>query len=484
MALEIKQSPKLTQQLVITPQLQQAIKLLQLTRTELVELIEEEMKENPLLDEVESAVDAQTETSSEDGGIDQEPVPEAPKETTLEVKGEGEGRDDFDWESYVEHFDSVPYRGSADSEDRPSFENFLSRRTDLTDHLMWQLRLSDLTERQKGIGRFVIGNFDENGYLKMTAEEVAAHVGCTPGDVEEVLKKIRMFDPVGVGARDLRECLLAQLAAVGEPDPIAGEIVLNHMARLKNRNYSQIAKKLGVSLNRVMEAIRLISELEPKPGRGFNGEDVQNIVPDVFVYKIEGEYVVVLNEDEMPRLRINSRYRDILQSGSGAPEGDRRYIQDRLRSAVWLLKSIHQRQRTIYRVTKSIVALQREFLDKGVQYLRPMVLRDVAEDIQMHESTISRATNNKYVHTPQGIFELKYFFNNSISSFRGEDFASESVKNLIKDIIAKENPSKPYSDEKIVHMLKGMNINIARRTVAKYRESLRILSSNERKRLF
>ncbi len=306
----------------------------------------------------------------------------------------------------------------------------------------------------------------------------------TPEAVEEVVKRIQMFDPVGVGARNLGECLLAQLEALGEPDPIAREIVMHHMTRLRNRNYGQIAKKLGVSLNRVMDAIRLISEMEPKPGRQYSGEEVQNIIPDVFVYKIEGEYVVVLNEDELPRLRINSTYRNMLRSGNGTPDCDRRYIQDRLRSAVWLLKSIHQRQRTIYRVTKSLVKFQREFLDKGVNYLRPLVLRDVAEDIEMHESTVSRATNNKYVHTPQGIFELKYFFNNSISSFRGEDFASESVKNLIKDIIAKENPRKPYSDEKIVHMLRGMNINIARRTVAKYRESLKILSSNERKRLF
>ncbi len=348
---------------------------------------------------------------------------------------------------------------------------------------MWQLRLSDLSEERMNLGRFVIGNLDENGYLAMSAEEIASDMGFSLDDVEEVLGRVRMFDPVGVGARNLRECLLAQLETMGDPNPVAWEIVTNHLAYLKNRNYGQIAKKLGVSMNSVMDAIRLISALEPKPGRAYTGEEVQNIIPDVFVYKIEGEYVVVLNEDEMPRLRINSTYRNFLTAGSGTPEADRKYIQDRLRSAVWLLKSIHQRQRTIYRVTKSIVRLQREFLDKGVNYLRPMVLRDVAEDIQMHESTISRATNNKYVHTPQGIFELKYFFNNSISSFRGEDFASESVKNLIKDIIAKENPRKPYSDEKIVHMLRGMNIDIARRTVAKYRESLKILSSNERKRL-
>jgi RNA polymerase sigma-54 factor len=480
MALEIKQSPRLAQQLVITPQLQQAIKLLQLTRIELVDLIQEEMNENPLLEEAEPS--SETETSEYDESVQEVPGQEPQEDLSAEAKKET--RDDLDWESYLENVDVSPYRAPADSEDRPSFENFLARKTNLGDHLMWQLRLSDLSETQKHIGRFIIGSLDENGYLKITVEEIAAHLGCNSEDVEVVLRRIHTFDPVGVGARDLKECLLAQLDAMGETDPVAREIVLNHMTRLKNRNYSQIAKKLGVSLNRVMEAIRLISELEPKPGREYSGEEAQNIVPDVFVYKIEGEYVVVLNEDEMPRLRINSRYRDILQAGSGTPESDRRYVQDRLRSALWLLKSIHQRQRTIYRVTKSIVRLQMEFLDKGVNALRPMVLRDVAEDIQMHESTISRATNNKYVHTPQGIFELKYFFNNSISSFGGADFASESVKNLIKDIIAKENPRKPYSDEKIVNMLRGMNINIARRTVAKYRESLKILSSNERKRLF
>jgi RNA polymerase sigma-54 factor len=482
MALEIKQTHKLAQQLVITPQLQQAIRLLQLTRMELVDLVQEEMNENPLLEEDEPS--GESDTSPYDGNAEEEPEKEGPVETTQEVKGEGEGNDDFDWESYLENLDATPYRASTDTEDRPSFDNFVARKTNLADHLMWQLRLSDLDEKGKGIGRFIVGNLDENGYLNISVEETGAHLGCSPEEVERVLERIRRFDPVGVGARNLMECLLAQLDAMANPEAIAREIVLNHMIRLKNRNYGQIAKKLGVSVNRVMEAIRLISELEPKPGREYSGEEAQNIIPDVFVYKIEGDYVVVLNEDQMPRLRINSTYRNILNTAGGAPEGDRRYIQDRLRSAVWLLKSIHQRQRTIYRVTKSIVRLQREFLDKGVNYLRPMVLRDVAEDIQMHESTISRATNNKYVHTPQGIFELKYFFNNSISSFRGEDFASESVKNLIRDIITKENPKKPYSDEKIVHMLRGMNINIARRTVAKYRESLRILSSNERKRLF
>jgi RNA polymerase sigma-54 factor len=479
MALEIKQSPKLVQQLVITPQLQQAIKLLQLTRLELMDLIQDEIKENPLLEV--------TELDEEDEGKrDSQPENEAQQERTSEVKGEGEGSDDFDWENYLENYNLASYRGRLDTEDKPSFENFIFKKTTLIDHLMWQLRLSDFTEEEEEerIGRWIIGNIDEDGYLKVTPEEIAREMGTDEERAEDVLKRIQQFDPVGVGARDLMECLLLQLRDLEERDPIAEQIVSHHLSHLKNRNFQLIGKKLGVSPDRVMESVKLISELEPKPGRAFASEDAQTIIPDVFVYKIEGDFVIALNEDEVPRLRINTLYRNILSNQSGTREGDRKYIQDKLKSAVWLIKSIYQRQKTIYKVAESIVKFQEEFLDKGVHYLKPLVLRDVAEDIQMHESTISRATNNKYVHTPQGIFELKFFFNNSISSIRGEDFASESVKNLIKEIIARENTRNPFSDEKIAKVLRGYNINIARRTVAKYRESLRILSSNERRRLY
>jgi RNA polymerase sigma-54 factor len=479
MALEIKQSPKLVQQLVITPQLQQAIKLLQLTRVELVDLIQDEIKENPLLEV--------TELDEEDEGKrDSQPENEAQQEKTSEVKGEGEGSDDFDWENYLENYNLASYRGRLDTEDKPSFENFIFKKTTLVDHLMWQLRLSDFTEEEEEerIGRWIIGNIDEDGDLKVTPEEIAREMGTDEERAEDVLKRIQQFDPVGVGARDLMECLLLQLRDLEERDPIAEQIVSHHLSHLKNRNFQLIGKKLGVSPDRVMESVKLISELEPKPGRAFASEDAQTIIPDVFVYKIEGDFVIALNEDEVPRLRINALYRNILSNQSGTREGDRKYIQDKLKSAVWLIKSIYQRQKTIYKVAESIVKFQEEFLDKGVHYLKPLVLRDVAEDIQMHESTISRATNNKYVHTPQGIFELKFFFNNSISSIRGEDFASESVKNLIKEIIARENTRNPFSDEKIAKVLREYNIEIARRTVAKYRESLRILSSNERRRLY
>ena len=477
MALEIKQSPKLVQQLVITPQLQQAIKLLQLTRVELVDLIQNEIKENPLLEVSELDEEDDAKGSHQTKELEQ-------KEKTAEVKGEGEGSDDFDWESYLENYNMASYRGSLDREDKPSFENFIFKKTTLVDHLMWQLRLSDFTEEEERIGRWIIGNIDEDGYLKATTDEVAQETGTDERRAEEVLKGIQQFDPVGVGARDLKECLLLQLRDMESRDPIAEQIVSHYLTHLRNRNFQHIGKKLGIPPARVMESVKLISDLEPKPGRAFTADEAHAIIPDVFIYKIEGDYVITLNEDEIPRLKINALYRNILSNQSGAQEGDRKYIQDKLKSAVWLIKSIYQRQKTIYKVTESIVRFQREFLDSGVNYLKPLVLRDVAEDIQMHESTISRATNNKYIHTPQGIFELKFFFNNSISSIHGEDFASESVKHLIREIIARENPKNPFSDEKIVKVLRGYNINIARRTVAKYRESLRILSSNERRRLF
>jgi RNA polymerase sigma-54 factor len=267
-------------------------------------------------------------------------------------------------------------------------------------------------------------------------------------------------------------------------EPLAEKIVSEHLSMLKNRNYQAIAKRVGVSLERVKHAADVISRLDPKPGRAFGGEVTQEIVPDVYIFKLEGEYVIHLNDEEIPRLRVNPFYRNILTESRGAVEGDKKYIQEKMRSALWLIRSIQQRQRTIYKVANSIVKFQREFLDRGIQYLKPLVLRDVAEDIQMHESTISRVTHNKYAHTPQGIYELKYFFNAGIATTEGDSLASESVKNLIREIIAKEDPQKPYSDEKLVQILKGMNIHIARRTISKYRELMKILSSNERRKIF
>jgi RNA polymerase sigma-54 factor len=485
MVLELKLAPRLVQQLVITPQLQQAIRLLQLTRLELVDMISQEMKENPLLEEEEEGRElAEGEApvaEQEEGETSPEP------EVTPEVKGKGEGADEFDWENYLENSNLTPFQKSSpsspDGDERPSFENFLTKRTTLTDHLHWQLQLSRFTEEEHEAGTWIIGNLDEDGYLKISLEDICSETNLSMEVVERVLRKIQQFDPVGVAARDLKECLLIQLEQMSPRDPLAEKIVSEHLALLKNRNYPAIAKRLGVSPDRVNRAASLISKLDPKPGKAFGGEVIQEIIPDVYVYKVEGDYVIYLNDEGIPTLKINSLYRNILNGSRLAMEGDRKYIQDKLRSALWLIRSIHQRQRTIYKVTKSIVKFQREFLDKGIQSLKPLVLRDVAEDIQMHESTISRVTHNKYVHTPQGIYELKYFFNAGITSTQGETMASESVKNLVREIIAKEDPRKPYSDEKLVQILQGMNIHIARRTVSKYREMMKILSSNERRKI-
>ena len=482
MVLEIRQTTKLVQQLVITPQLQQAIRLLQLTRLELVDMISQEMKENPLLEEAEEGRESAEGEATAAGQEEAEAPPEP--EVTPEVKGTGEGVDEYDWESYLENSNLTPFqKSSPDGEERPSFENFLTKRTTLTDHLRWQLQLSHFTDKEHEAGTWIIGNLDEDGYLRISLEEICSETNLPMEVVERVLRRIQQFDPVGVASRDLKECLLIQLEQMNPRDAIAEKIVSEHLSLLKNRNYPAIAKRLGMSLDRVNRAALVISRLDPKPGKAFGGEVIQEIIPDVYVYKVEGDYVINLNDDGIPRLKINSLYRDILSGSRLTPEGDRKYIQDKLRSALWLIRSIHQRQRTIYKVAKSLVKFQREFFDKGIQYLKPLVLRDVAEDIQMHESTISRVTHNKYVHTPQGIYELKFFFNAGITSTQGEAMASESVKNLVREIIANEDPRKPYSDEKLVQILQGMNIHIARRTVSKYREMMRILSSNERRKI-
>jgi RNA polymerase sigma-54 factor len=485
MVLELKQAPKLVQQLVITPQLQQAIRLLQLTRLELVDMISQEMKENPLLEEVEEGKElAEGETPATEPEQGEGETPTEP-ERTPEVQGNGEGADEFDWENYLENSNLVPFQRQSheDGDERPSFENFLAKRTTLTDHLQWQLQLSHFTEEEHEAGIWIIGNLDEDGYLKISLEDICSETNLPAELVERVLRKIQQFDPVGVAARDLKECLLIQLEQISPRDTLAEKIVSEHLSLLKNRNYPAITKRVGVSLDRVNRSALLISKLDPKPGKAFGGDVIQEIIPDVFVYKVEGDYVIYLNDEGIPRLRVNSLYRNILNGSRLTPDGDRRYIQDKLRSALWLIRSIHQRQRTIYKVTKSIVKFQRDFLDKGIQFLKPLVLRDVAEDIQMHESTISRVTHNKYVHTPQGIYELKFFFNAGITSTQGETMASESVKNLVREIIAKEDPRRPYSDEKLVQILKEMNIHIARRTVSKYREMMKILSSNERRKI-
>ncbi len=477
MALEIKQSLKLSQQLIMTPQLQQAIKLLQLSRLELVDVVQNEMQENPVLEE--GPEDYQTEEARAENGeqsnLEQQMAEDKPEP-------EIDSKSDIDWGNYLENYSASSYTASYEDEERPSFESTLTRKASLTDHLLWQLKLAQLTPEEEEIGSLIVGNLDEDGYLQADIAEIAAQEGVAVEVAERVLKKVQGFDPVGVAARNLQECLLIQAYHLGLKGSLAEQILERHLSNLENKNYNAVARDLGVTLQEVIDAVRVIARFEPKPGRPYASEEPQYITPDIYVHKVGDDYIVVLNEDGMPKLRISSFYRNALHnSGSDVAK---EYIQEKLRSAVWLIRSIHQRQRTIYKVTKSIIKFQREFFDKGVAYLRPLVLRDVAEDIQMHESTISRVTSNKYVHTPQGVFELKYFFNSSINRTDGDSIASQSVKDRIRQIVAGENPRKPYSDQKIVEILKQADIDIARRTVTKYREMMGLLSSTQRKRLF
>ncbi len=479
MPFELKQNLKLTQQLIMTPQLQQSIKLLQLSRLELVAAINKELEENPLLEERGYDDDADTEITPEIADIKGEL-------TTKEITGEGDGRDDFDWDGYLEDFGPVGGTYSHEDIEAPSLENVLTKTGTLTDHLQWQLNLSHFTEREKRMGEQIIGNLDNNGYLIANLDELASIENEEIDFVEGVLAKVQEFDPPGVAARDLRECLLIQVRLLDISSNLLEKIIEEHLKDLVTKNYYTIARKQKVSIEEVQEAVLLIDRLDPKPGSLYNEERPQYVIPDVFVFKVGDEYRIVLNDDGLPRLKLSSLYRKILveKSDNSTGESNKTYIKDRMQSAIWLIKSIQQRQKTIYKVSESIVRHQKEFFDLGINYLRPMVLRDVAYDVDMHESTISRVTTNKYMHTPRGIFELKYFFNSGINRTDGDSIASESVKEKIRKIIAGEDKKKPYKDSEIVTILKGSGISIARRTVAKYREMMGIIPSSKRKKYF
>jgi RNA polymerase sigma-54 factor len=487
MALEIRQQLKMSQQLVMTPQLQQAIKLLQLSRLELVDLVRQELEENPILEETsDQALDEEDglpEGERSDDSIGEElPV----QDSIPEVSGESEGLADIDWQSYLEGYSigGTTADNYEEDEDRPSYESLLTKGTSLAEHLLWQLGLSRIHPRDCHIATELIGNIDEDGYLKVPLEEISEAVSANVNDVERILNLVQKFDPAGVGARSLQECLLIQVRQLDMQDSLVEIMLRDHIDSIEARRFNVIAKELEIAVDDVLAAIRFISTLDPHPGRAYGQEDVHYVLPDIFVHRIGDEYVVTLNDEGLPNLRINSFYRSALSGGKAVDSKTGEYIQEKMRGAVWLIKSIHQRQRMIYKVTKSIVKFQKDFFDRGIDYLMPLVLRDVAEDIEMHESTISRVTTNKYVQTPQGLYELKYFFNSSINTTGGDSIASESVKSRIKEIVAEENPKKPFSDQKIVELLEKKGISIARRTVTKYREMIGIRSSSERKCLF
>jgi len=472
--MELKQQLKLSQQLIMTPQLQQAIKLLQMSRMELSELVQEELLENPVLEEGAEARDARSSPAEE-----AEPSPLNPAEAK---------KDEIDWERYIENYTQQAPMPSVrrNDEDMPGLESTLSTVEDLTDYLGWQLRMGEFMEDERRFAALVIGNLDDNGYLRVDGVDpsevvprLSAEAGLDAEDAEEVLEMIQQFDPVGVAARSLEECLTIQAKHFGMDD-LVFRVIADHLSDLEKRHYPAIAKALDCPLEEVYDVAQIIAELEPRPARRFQTEEPRYIVPDVYVHRVSDEYYVVANDDGMPKLKISGFYRSAMADNPKAKE----YIQDKLRSAQWLIRSIDQRRKTIVRVTECIVEKQRDFFDKGIEYLKPMILRDVAETVGMHESTISRVTSNKYVHTPRGTFELKYFFNSAIRRDNQTDIASESVKQAIKNIIGGEDEKAPLSDQRIVEILAQDDIKIARRTVAKYREMLRILSSSKRKKYF
>jgi RNA polymerase sigma-54 factor len=481
MAMETRLSLRQSQRVVMTPLLQQAIQLLQLSTLELQEVVQKELLENPLLEELPENPEA---PEAQDGqpAADASTVPTA-EPITPEVpprEDEQRGTDDLPFDLTAVMFDDHEERSLVAQEDRDElpFENMVRSVSSLNDHLDEQLRFATEDPVVRKIGEEIIGNLDEDGYLRAELSEIAARCDVDVATVEPVLAMVQAFDPPGVAARNIQECLLIQLKSDPNPDPVSVEIVEQHFEDLTRRRYPDIARALRLPLDRVMESVEEIMGLEPKPGRRFGGNDSRYIVPDVVVHKMGTEYVVVLNEDGIPRLRVNSLYRSLLRNNG---DEAKQYVEQKLRSAMWLIKSVDQRQRTLRKVTQSIVKFQRDFLDKGIAHLKPLSLRDVGEDIGMHESTISRVTTNKYVETPQGLFELKYFFHSGIASGDGEMVSSVSVKKMIQDLLANEDSAKPLSDQEVAQVLKGRGLVIARRTVAKYREELGILPSHQRR---
>ena len=466
-----------TQRMIMTPMLQQAIGLLQLSRLELVQELRQQIEQNPVLEEVLEEVEEPQLTQ-------EETAPEEPEAAADTETGEADRLEEFDWDNYLQ--DASDYRPQIPREELERFdaEMHLTKPRSLIDHLLFQLHLSTSDPEMLRMGTLVIGNIGESGYLTEPLEELAAAAGVEVSQLAEALRLVQSFDPTGVGARDLRECLLLQVD--GRPDlhPLAKELISAHLGDLERRNWERLADKLHVEVKTIQEAVESIASLEPKPGRTFGTEDPRYITPDVYIVKVDDEFLVVLNDDGLPRLRISPYYRTVLANKTGNAKDVREYIEGRMRSALWLIRSIEQRQRTLFKVATSLVKFQRDFLERGITALKPLTLKEVAEDIGMHESTVSRVTTNKYVQTPQGLFELKYFFHRGVPSTQGGDTVSSlKVKDLIHKLLTVEDSGRPLSDQRIVEVLRrDHGIEIARRTVAKYRSQLKIPSSGRRKR--
>jgi RNA polymerase sigma-54 factor len=477
MAMEMKMNLnlKMSQKLVMTPMLQQAIKLLPLARLELAQLVRQEIIENPVLEELlEEANENEQETENEEPGFNEDETPDAEPSATSQEQ-------EIDWDSYFQG--NIDKGMSVESyAEKPSIESTYKKEASLADHLMWQLDLAVNSDSDKFIGSCIIGNIQSDGYLCTDLQEIAEICDTKEENVLKVLKIIQNFEPAGVAARTLKECLINQVRTLPDKNPYVEILIEKYLERLEDRFLPKVASELKIELDEVLEALKIIRELCPKPGLLFSSERVDYVVPDLVVIKTDEGYDVVLNDDGVPNLKVSPYYHNLLKT---TKEGQtKEYLEDKFRSALWLIKSIDQRRQTIYKVGKSIVKLQQGFLEDGLSYLQPMVLKDVAKDIEMHESTVSRITTNKYIDTPQGIFELKFFFHSGIKSYMGNAMSSIRVKNMIKEIISEEDGEKPLTDDQMVEALMRKNAKIARRTITKYRKELNIPPASKRKKWF
>jgi RNA polymerase sigma-54 factor len=477
MAMEMKMNLnlKMSQKLVMTPMLQQAIKLLPLARLELAQLVRQEIIENPVLEEL-----LEDENEQDQENNQEESVPD--EDTTIDTEQSSAAQDqEIDWDSYFQG--NIDKGMSVESyTEKPSIESTYKKEADLVDHLTWQLDLAVDTDSDKLIGSCIIGNIQSDGYLCANLSEIAETCNADEDNVLRVLKIIQNFEPSGVAARSLRECLINQARVHSEKNPYVEILIEKYLERLEDRFLPKVASELKIDLEDVLDALKIIKDLCPKPGFLFNSEKVDYVVPDLVVINTDKGYDVVLNDDGVPNLKVSPYYHNLLKT---TKEGQtKEYLEDKFRSALWLIKSIDQRRQTIYKVGKSIVKLQKNFLDDGLSYLEPMVLKDVAKDIEMHESTVSRITTNKYIDTPQGVFELKFFFHSGIKAYMGNAMSSIRVKNMIKEIINEEDGEKPLTDDQIVEALMRKNAKIARRTITKYRKELKIPPASKRKKWF
>jgi len=477
MALETRLEIKLSQKLVLTPQLQQAIKLLQLPQLELTQALNQELTENPFLEELQE--EQVTEEPKNEEAELPDPAPEEDMMTPLENLMTFKADDYFE-ERGSDGRDLGYFTPGTESP--TSFEQFVSSSPNLYEHLNWQLRLNTSDERLQDIGEVIIGNIDDNGYLSISEEELADICKAPVELVREAIGLVQELDPPGICARNLKECLLIQVRALGLAGTLVEKIVENNLKELEKKKYKVIAKQYGAAYEDIMIAVKIIEELDPKPARNFSSHETNYVIPDVYIEKTDGEYQIILNDEGLPRLRLNNQYRKLLMNKDSLSKEEKKFLEEKLRSAVWLIKSLDQRNKTIYKVTKSILHFQRKFFDYGPRYLKPLNLRDVATDIGMHESTVSRVTSSKYLACPHGIFSFRFFFSSSLQG-DNEDVSSTIVKEKIRKIISEENPRKPFSDQKIADFLNQQNITIARRTVAKYREELKIPPNSRRKRV-